>query len=137
MMTQALKASMMCRVSGEMRGYICSDSDISMGSNIPAPISAATATTLDRLDTFKTEYHPHSGRAPIVESFSVYGTNKPETTQSPIIDDKPWQPFSCCADFEFAELSHRAALSKDQTNELLKFIWRVADGRTKFTFKTQ
>ncbi|KAG1738198.1 hypothetical protein EDB19DRAFT_1983664 [Suillus lakei] len=113
-----------------------SDSDISMGNNIPAPISVATATTSDRLDTFKTEYHPHSGHAPIVESFSVYGTNKPETTQSPVIDDEPWQPFSCRADFEFAELAHRAALSKDQTNELLKFIWRVADGRTNFTFKT-
>ncbi|KAG1870704.1 hypothetical protein DFJ58DRAFT_713928 [Suillus subalutaceus] len=107
-----------------------------MGNNIPAPISVATATTSDRLDTFKTEYHPHSGRAPIVESFSVYGTNKPETTQSPVIDDEPWQPFSCRADFEFAELTHRAALSKDQINELLKFIWRVADGRTNFTFKT-
>ncbi|KAG1865546.1 hypothetical protein DFJ58DRAFT_838652 [Suillus subalutaceus] len=113
-----------------------SDSDISMGNNIPAPISVATATTSDRLDTFKTEYHPHSGHAPIIESFSVYGTNKPETTQSPVIDDEPWQPFSCRADFEFAELAHRAALSKDQTNELLKFIWRVADGRTNFTFKT-
>ncbi|KAG1893663.1 uncharacterized protein F5891DRAFT_985645 [Suillus fuscotomentosus] len=104
-------------IGGDAR--LRSDSDISMGSNIPAPISAATATTSDRLDTFKTEYHPHSGCAPIVESFSVYGTNKPEMTQSPIINDKPWQPFSC-----------------HQTNELLKFIWRVADGCTKFTFKT-
>ncbi|KAG1860331.1 hypothetical protein DFJ58DRAFT_715642 [Suillus subalutaceus] len=95
-----------------------------MGNNIPAPISVATATTSDHLDTFKTEYHPHSGCAPI------------ETTQSPVIDDEPWQPFSCRADFEFAELAHRAALGKDQTNELLKFIWRVADGRTNFTFKT-
>ncbi|KAG1854811.1 hypothetical protein DFJ58DRAFT_841293 [Suillus subalutaceus] len=90
-----------------------SDSDISMGNNIPTPISWSRS---DRRELFH--------------------FNKPETTQSPVIDDEPWQPFSCCADFEFAELAHRAALSKDQTNELLKFIWRVADGHTNFTFKT-
>ncbi|KAG1822076.1 uncharacterized protein BJ212DRAFT_1297315 [Suillus subaureus] len=38
--------------------------------------------------------------------------------------------------FKFAKLVHQAALSKDQTNELLKFIWRVADGHIKFTLKT-
>jgi hypothetical protein len=77
-----------------------------MDNNIPAPILVATATTSDRLDTFKTEFHSHSGHARIIESFSVYGTNKPEMMRSPIINDKPWQPFSCRADFEFAELAH-------------------------------
>lgn len=54
----------------------------------------------------------------------------------PIIDDQPWHPFTCCEDFEFAELAYSATLSRDQTNELLKLIWRVAEGHTKFTFKT-
>lgn len=151
LLLQALKALMRCRVLREMYDFVhilsffswliynCvesgSDSDISMGSIIPVLISAATATTLAQFNMFKTEYHPHSGHAPIVESFSVYGTRS-ETTQSPVIDDKPWQPFSYCADFEFTKLVHKAALSKEQTNELLKFIWRVANGHTKFTFKT-
>ncbi|KAG1801928.1 uncharacterized protein BJ212DRAFT_1487483 [Suillus subaureus] len=89
-------------VGGDVQ--LCSDSDISMGNNIPTPILVATATTSDRLDTFKTEYHPHSGHALIIKGFSVYRTKKLEMTQSPIINDELWQPFSCHADFEFAEV---------------------------------
>ncbi|KAG1819402.1 hypothetical protein DFJ58DRAFT_720208 [Suillus subalutaceus] len=89
-----------------------------MGNNIPSNFGSHS-NYLRSSRHIQDEYHPHTG-----------------DTQSPVIDDEPWQPFSCRADFEFAELAHRAALSKDQTNELLKFIWRVADGRTNFTFKT-
>ncbi|KAG1858350.1 hypothetical protein C8R48DRAFT_564132, partial [Suillus tomentosus] len=85
-------------------------------------------------DTFKTEFHPHSGHPTTIETFSAYGSGS--ETRSPIVDDTPWHPFTCHVDFEFAELTHKAALNKDQTNELLKFIWRVADGHTKFSFRT-
>ncbi|KAG1852470.1 hypothetical protein DFJ58DRAFT_728542 [Suillus subalutaceus] len=120
----------------------CSNSDTSMASASAGaapppgliPVSAATATTSARSDTFKTEFHPHSGRPETVETFSAYGGGL--ATRSPIVDDTPWHPFTCCADFEFAELAHKAVLNKDQTNKLLKFIWRVADGHTKFSFKT-
>ncbi|KAG1730266.1 uncharacterized protein EDB91DRAFT_1239125 [Suillus paluster] len=98
------------------------------------PVSAATATTSARSDTFKTEFHPHSGHPTTVETFSAYGTGL--GTRSPMVDDTPWHPFTCCADFEFTELAHKAALNKDQMNELLKFIWQVADGHTKFSFRT-
>ncbi|KAG2129743.1 hypothetical protein DEU56DRAFT_872433 [Suillus clintonianus] len=86
------------------------------------------------LDTFKTEYHPHSGRATSVETFSTFGHKEP--SQLPVIDEQPWQPFACRADFEFAELAHGAALNKNQTDELLRLIWRIADGQTNFTFKS-
>ncbi|KAG1797456.1 uncharacterized protein HD556DRAFT_1233350 [Suillus plorans] len=86
------------------------------------------------LDTFKTEYHPHSGRATSVESFSTFG--RKEHQLPPIVDNEPWQPFACRADFEFAELAHQAALNKNQTDELLRLIWRIADGQVKFTFKS-
>ena len=101
-------------------------------------ISAATAPTASAcLDTFKTEYHPHSNRPTAVESFSAYGRSTSESdAQSPIIDADPWHPFTCREDFEFAELAHKAALNKDQTNDLLKLIWRIAEGRTKFTFRS-
>lgn len=99
------------------------------------PVSAATATTSARLDTFKTEYHPHSSRPTTIERFSVYG-HRSETQWSPIIDGDPWHPFTCREDFEFAELAHKAALNKDHTNELLNLIWRIAEGHTKFTFKS-
>ncbi|KAG0708008.1 hypothetical protein DFH29DRAFT_979597 [Suillus ampliporus] len=71
---------------------------------------------------FKTEFHPHSGHPTTIETFSTYRSGS--GTRSPIVDDTPWHPFTCRADFEFAELMHKAALNKDQTNELLKFIWR-------------
>lgn len=55
------------------------------------------------LNKFKTEYHPHSGRPTIVEHFSVYGH---ADAVPPFVDDSPWLPFLCHADFEFAELAH-------------------------------
>ncbi|KAG1841300.1 hypothetical protein DFJ58DRAFT_718174 [Suillus subalutaceus] len=86
------------------------------------------------LDTFKTEYHPKSGRATTIETFSTFGRKQDQWL--PIIDEEPWQPFSCHADFEFAELAHNAALNKDHTDELLQLIWRIAEGHAKLTFKS-
>ncbi|KAG2350217.1 hypothetical protein BDR05DRAFT_870124 [Suillus weaverae] len=54
----------------------------------------------------------------------------------PIVDDTPWQPFVCRADFEFAELAHQAALNKDQTNKMLQLIWQIVEGQSKFTFRS-
>jgi len=105
--------------------------------SVPRPTISALPNTLSAvnsdLDTFKTEYHPNSGRAPSIESFSVYGRKEVPT---PILDEEPWQPFSCRADFEFADLAHKAALNKDQTDELLQLIWKIAGGHTGFSFKS-
>ncbi|KAG0692211.1 hypothetical protein DFH29DRAFT_882840 [Suillus ampliporus] len=127
-------------IEGEVRQ--CSHSDTSMASASAGaapppgliPVSAATATRSACSDMFKTEFHPHSGHPTTIETFSTYGSGL--GTRSPIVDDTPWHPFTCHADFEFVELVHKAALNKDQTNELLKFIWRIADRHTKFSFKT-
>ncbi|KAG2156018.1 uncharacterized protein EDB93DRAFT_1239132 [Suillus bovinus] len=54
----------------------------------------------------------------------------------PIVDEEPWQPFSCHADFEFAELAHNAALNKDHTDALLQLVWRIVDGQANITFKS-
>ncbi|KAG1798571.1 uncharacterized protein HD556DRAFT_1208336, partial [Suillus plorans] len=85
------------------------------------------------LDKFKMEYHPTSGQPTVVESFSVYGR---ADAPPPFVDDSPWLPFLCRADFEFAELAHRAALSKEHIDKFLQLIWNIVDGHTKFTFKT-
>ncbi|KAG1818973.1 uncharacterized protein BJ212DRAFT_1479097 [Suillus subaureus] len=114
----------------------CSESDTSMG--IPTCITLSSLPIMPsahpNLDAFKTEYHPHSGRATSVESFSTFGHK--EHQLPPIVDNKPWQPFACRADFEFTELAHQAALNKSQTDELLRLIWRIADGQVKFMFKS-
>ncbi|KAG1787402.1 uncharacterized protein HD556DRAFT_1312729 [Suillus plorans] len=95
-----------------------SASDTSMGTTpIPNMLSSLPTVPSARsnLDTFKTEYHPHSGRTTSVEIFSTFG--RKEHPQLPIIDEQPWQPFTCHVDFEFAELAHGAALNKNQTDE--------------------
>lgn len=84
------------------------------------PVSTATATTSAHSNTFKTEFHPHSGHPTTIKTFSAYGSGS--ETHSPMVDDTPWHSLTCHADFEFAELMHKAVLNKDQTNELLKFI---------------
>jgi hypothetical protein len=115
------------------------DSDSSMASSHgPTPptlsLLAAETSVPSGLDTFKTEYHPKSGRTTTIETFSTFGHKQDQ--QLPIIDEEPWQPFSCHADFEFAELVHNAALNKDHTDELLQLIWRIAEGHAKLTFKS-
>ncbi|KAG2036685.1 hypothetical protein BDR03DRAFT_982794 [Suillus americanus] len=109
-----------------------------MASHGPTPPTlsslAAVPSVHSDLDTFKTEYHPHSGHATSIETFSAFGRKQDQ--QPPIVDEEPWQPFSCCADFEFAELAHNAALNKDHMDELLWLIWRIADGQAKLTFKS-
>ncbi|KAG0693984.1 hypothetical protein DFH29DRAFT_1006750, partial [Suillus ampliporus] len=83
----------------------CSHSDTSMASASAGaapspgliPVSAATATTSARSDMFKTEFHPHSSHPTTIETFSTYGSRS--GTRSPVVDDTPWHPFTCHADF--------------------------------------
>ncbi|KAF8427202.1 hypothetical protein L210DRAFT_3614939 [Boletus edulis BED1] len=70
---------------------------------------AATANAAP--DSFKTEYHPKSGRATEYESFSCYGQ---QSFPPSLPDDTPWAPFLSRLDFEIAELTHQSAMSKDQ-----------------------
>ncbi|KAG1718801.1 uncharacterized protein EDB91DRAFT_1089794 [Suillus paluster] len=114
------------------------DSDSSMASHGPTPPTlpslAAVPSVHSDLDTFKMEYHPHSGCATSIETFSAFGRKQDQ--QPPIVDKEPWQPFSCRADFKFAKLAHNAALNKDHMDELLRLIWRIANGQAKLTFKS-
>ncbi|KAG1899028.1 uncharacterized protein F5891DRAFT_1190206 [Suillus fuscotomentosus] len=110
-----------------------SGSDTSM---LTSRSAVATAVPI-ACDTFKTEYHPNSGRAPAIETFSTFGHPvEAEASSTPIVDNTPWQPFTCRADFEFAELAHQAALNKDQTDKMLQLIWQIAEGQAKFTFRS-
>ncbi|KAG1897930.1 uncharacterized protein F5891DRAFT_1129641 [Suillus fuscotomentosus] len=102
----------------------------------PLPLSSLSAVPLvhSNLDTFKTEYHPKSGHATSIKTFPMFGCKQDQ--QLPIVEEEPWQPFSCRADFEFAELVHNAALNKDHTDALLQLIWRIVDGQANITFKS-
>ncbi|KAH7921263.1 hypothetical protein BV22DRAFT_1132401, partial [Leucogyrophana mollusca] len=73
-------------------------SDTSMGN---AGISIAPPLA-PQVDSFKTEYHPNSGREAHIETFSAYG-RQPDSEPVPR-DNEPWRPFRCRTDFEFAEI---------------------------------
>ncbi|KAG0694101.1 hypothetical protein DFH29DRAFT_769529, partial [Suillus ampliporus] len=49
---------------------------------------------------------------------------------------EPWHPFASRADFEFALLTHKAVLNKEQTDELLRLIQNIVDGHAKLTFRS-
>ncbi|KIK77693.1 hypothetical protein PAXRUDRAFT_28761 [Paxillus rubicundulus Ve08.2h10] len=85
-------------------------------------------------DYFKTEYHPKSSRPPVTKSFSTYGQTS--AAMPPIVDQQPWQPYLSHLDFEFVELTHEAALSKEQTEQFLHLIWKITNGPLKFSFKS-
>ncbi|KAG1771692.1 hypothetical protein EV702DRAFT_1048909 [Suillus placidus] len=66
-----------------------------------------------------------SGVPRVSRPFSAFGHSlEAEASSLPIINDEPWQPFMCHADFEFAELAHQVALNNDQTNKMLQLIWQ-------------
>ncbi|KIK46619.1 hypothetical protein CY34DRAFT_21850 [Suillus luteus UH-Slu-Lm8-n1] len=88
------------------------------------------------LNTFKTEFHPNAHCEPVIECFSAFGCVETDNMRPHIDDEAPWTPFKSRADFEFAEIVHQATLDKDQTDRLLKLLWRIVDGNTNFTLKS-
>ena len=98
----------------------------------PQPSFAPTANVAP--DSFKTEYHPKSGRTTEYESFSAYG-QRPFVPSLP--DDTPWALFLSRADFEIAELAHQSAMSREQVEHLLKLIWLISNSprRSGFTLR--
>ena len=85
---------------------------------------------------YQIEYHPNSGRKPRIlspEEFKTLSTNDNKLTA--LSDETPWRPFCSQEDFEFAELVHTAALSRNQIDTLIKFIKRCKRNPGSFTFE--
>jgi len=51
------------------------------------------------------------------------------------LEGQPWRPFRSQEDFEFAELTHAAALNKHQIDTLIKLIKRCERNPGSFTFE--
>jgi hypothetical protein len=88
------------------------------------------------LDTFKIEFHPNAHCEPVIEHFSAFGCIEADNMRPCIDDEAPWTLFKSHADFEFAEIAHQATLNKDQTDCMLKLLWRIVDSNTNFTLKS-
>lgn len=101
--------------------------------SVPGPSSANVQP-----DSFKTEFHPKSGRPTAVDSFSKFDRSQHNAVPRSLIDDnsEPWHPFQTLADFEFSEIAHKSALNKDQTNRLLALIQKLCKGEAKLTLQS-
>ncbi|KAF9219660.1 hypothetical protein BS17DRAFT_716720 [Gyrodon lividus] len=84
-------------------------------------------------DSFKTEYHPKGGHMALYKSFSTFGQ---QTSSKHVPDDEPWIPFLSRADFEFAEITHAAAMSKEQVDKPIHLVRRISGGQSDFTLKS-
>jgi hypothetical protein len=60
-----------------------------------------------------------------VDRFEDY-KNRDNIPQPNIINPRPWWPFQSQTDFEVAELALEAALTKKQTEQLIKCLMRCA-----------
>lgn len=72
----------------------------------------------------RTQYHPHSHRAPKIQTFGEYMEDSPPLVTP---EEEPWKPFRSRLDFEVAEVVLEAALNRSQTDRLIKLIHRAAE----------
>lgn len=86
-------------------------------------------------DDIRTEYHPKTKRSATTIHFDDYGRD----TKNPFNDgppnSSPWNPFRTRLDFDVAEFALRAALNKDQTEQLLNLLKRCADRDDECTIR--
>ena len=81
--------------------------------------------------------HPHSGITTTVESWHDYKANLQKNERAYIpVDNEPWRPFASRIDFEFAEFTANAHLSRPQVDDLLKIVHRIASGGSGFTLQS-
>jgi hypothetical protein len=100
-----------------------------------SPTPSDMPETDPQLDDFRTEFHPASGKAPIIAHFDDYGCSQQFKYNKPP-DRTPWSPFKTRLDFEIAELILLAALNKEQTTTLISLLKRCAGGDESFTLRS-
>ncbi|TFK59648.1 hypothetical protein BDN72DRAFT_890374 [Pluteus cervinus] len=83
----------------------------------------------------RTTFHPHTGKAPTVESTRAYHTRNAPPPPPPA-DPEVWKLFGSKPAFDFAEVVLQAALSHDQADRLLNAANTLITDRPTFEFKT-
>jgi hypothetical protein len=107
--------------------------------SLPAPSQPPTEldeSSIDiRFDDIRTEFHPASGKEPVIAHFEDYGRAEEFAYNDPP-SQQPWAPFESRLDFEIAELILLAALNKEQTTTLISLLKHVANGAEEFTLRS-
>ncbi|KAG6377901.1 hypothetical protein JVT61DRAFT_14690 [Boletus reticuloceps] len=113
------------------------DFDDGLGTNVAIESpdsmagSAPAAAEQYKRDDIKVEYHPRSRRRERVYPFEDFRQAK-SSKPPPLCNTVPWSPFRSRLDFEVAELALHAALSKDETDQLVNLIRRAMGGQEAF-----
>ena len=102
----------------------------------PQPLTELAESGIDlRFDDIQTEFHPASGKEPVITHFEDYGHAEEFAYNDPP-NQQPWAPFESRLDFEIAELILLAALNKEQTTTFISLLKRVAKGTEEFTLRS-
>ncbi|KAJ4463570.1 hypothetical protein C8J55DRAFT_443710, partial [Lentinula edodes] len=88
-----------------------------------------------QLDDIKIEYHPNSGRKPVIVHFDDFGRSEDVNKGSIPPNRTPWHPWRSRMDFEVASLALDCHMNKQKTDKLINLIYRAARGLDAFTLK--
>ena len=89
------------------------------------------------------EYHPNSGKPPLILKFDARNVVKEPVEQAAEIaaqeepaDREPYRPFTTRLDFEFAELMLETQMNDAQKSTLIKLIHQVQSKPADFTLQS-
>ncbi|KAF8258702.1 hypothetical protein EI94DRAFT_1910877 [Lactarius quietus] len=84
-------------------------------------------------DEYTTEYHPHSMRAPEMQTLKEYISHKDHFSRDPPTAE-PWRPFfNTCKDFEFAKILLEARVNRAHSEHLLKLFKKCLSSNSTLT----
>ncbi|KAJ6520588.1 hypothetical protein DFH09DRAFT_1193954 [Mycena vulgaris] len=86
-----------------------------------------------QMNDIKREFHPHSGRKPIKQTFQEYRASQVRPDRTPPTDSEPWSPFRTRLDFEVSEFAQEAMLNQRQIDTFISLIRRCAANISAFT----
>ncbi|TFY65027.1 hypothetical protein EVJ58_g2245 [Rhodofomes roseus] len=84
----------------------------------------------------KTQYHPKTGKASMVQSKAAYDAAEEQFRTPPQPPDNPWRPYRTRSDFGFADIALSACLNEEHVEALIKLIKTVASGQDQFTISS-
>ncbi|THU88840.1 hypothetical protein K435DRAFT_679108, partial [Dendrothele bispora CBS 962.96] len=88
------------------------------------------------IDDIKTEFHPHSGKPVVVETFEAFSFNSLLDPAQVPADFEPWKPFRTRFDYEVSEFALRANLNKEMTGDLIDLLHKAANHSDQFTIQS-
>lgn len=118
--------------------------DITSTSTLPLPSTSSSLPDAaggsqqePEEDSFRVEYHPHSGKQPEMYKFHEFDRHHDakDSFTPPPMDEQPWRPaFRSRLEFEFAEVALEAALNRTHINKLISIMKDVRTGKGDFSF---